>query len=414
MAVLSAALAFAITMLTLSMVASVFVETLHRFIGLREKGLRIMIGHVYDRVIKPYIDKQGGDADGLRDAFMDLMTVNRAPAGQAKGSPNAAAFDFTSDSGSNERGLLSWIWGGRRLARLGPNEFMSRLGGSEFGDHVSEAIRSAGLADPDLALKDIAGRFEEFGRESSVFFERRARLISVLAAIAVAWLMYVHPYELIRTYLDKPEVAEAVIAMQDKIMNQYEIQVEAEAKTAAEAAKKDTEADAKLEAKPDDKSLQAESEAAQRELEEAIAARDRAIAAMNEARQALVSAGVPVGWDDQRLAQAGFFEDKTFGLPWPDFSKPSWFRTTLWLLLGGLLVGLGGPFWYDAVKSLSSLRTVLGGAKGLAIAAEGSEEKAGGDGTTKQPRTPVENYHAARAGREAEVVIESEDEAAVG
>ncbi len=414
MAVLSAALAFAITMLILSMVASVFVETLHRFIGLREKGLRNMIGHVYDRVVTPLVDKQGGNAANFREAFIDLMTVNRAPAGQAKGSPKAAAFDFTSDGSSNERGLLSWIWGGRRLARLGSGEFMSRLAGSDFGDHVSEAIKSAGLADPDQALKDIAARFDQMGRESSVFFERRARLVSILAAMVVAWLMYVHPYELIKTYLDKPEVAEAVIAMQNQIMSQYEKQVEAEAKAAAEAAKKDAVAETNLEANPDDKPLQDEAAARQKDLDEAVAARDKAIAAMNEARQALLSAGVPIGWDDQRLADSGYFKDETLGLPWPDFSNPVWFKTTLWLVLGGLLVGLGGPFWYDAVKSLSSIRSVLGGAKSLTNTGEGADKQGGGDGSTRQPETPVENYHAGRAGREAEIVIEADDEAAVG
>ena len=414
MAVLSAALAFAITMLILSMVASVFVETLHRFIGLREKGLRIMIGHVYDRVIAPYIDKQGGNAAALRDSFTDLMTVNRAPAGQAKGSPKAAAFDFTSDDDSNERGLLSWIWGGRRLARLGSSEFMSRLAGSEFGDHVSEAIKSAGLADPDQALKDIAARFDQMGRESSVFFERRARLVSVMAAILVAWLMYVHPYELIRTYLDRPDVTEAVIAMQGKVMSQFELQVAAEAKTAAEAAQRDAAAETKLEANPSDKTLQDDAAAKQKDLDVAVAARDKAIAAMQEARQALNSAGVPIGWDDSRLAQSGYLKDETFGLPWPDFGNPAWFKTTLWLLLGGLLVGLGGPFWHDMVKSLSSIRTLLGGAKSVTNTGEGDETKGAAGATTKQPETPVENYHAGRAGREAEIILEAEDEAAVG
>ncbi len=29
-------------------------------------------------------------------------------------------------------------------------------------------------------------------------------------------------------------------------------------------------------------------------------------------------------------------------------------------MIGGLLVGLGGPFWFDAVRSLSSLRSPVG------------------------------------------------------
>ena len=63
---LNAALAFAITMLILSMVTSVFVETIHRFIGLREKGLKLLVGHVYDWVIAPYLDKQGLNSAALK------------------------------------------------------------------------------------------------------------------------------------------------------------------------------------------------------------------------------------------------------------------------------------------------------------------------------------------------------------
>ena len=53
MAWLNAALAFAITFLILSMVASVFVETLHRFLGMRERGLKLLVGQYYDRVLGP-------------------------------------------------------------------------------------------------------------------------------------------------------------------------------------------------------------------------------------------------------------------------------------------------------------------------------------------------------------------------
>ncbi len=416
MAVLSAALAFAITMLILSMVASVFVETLHRFIGLRETGLRIMMGHVYDRVIAPYIDKQGGNAAGLRGHFTDLMTVNRAPAGQAKGSPNAVAVNFASDEKSLDRGLLSWIWGGRRLARLGSGEFMSRLAGSEFGDHVSEAIRSAGLADPDQALKDIAARFDQMGRESSVFFERRARLVSILAAMVVAWLMYVHPYQLISTFMSNPEVTEEVIKLQDKTLEQFSAEQEAEIKRKQDAVNKANDEALKAESdaaqKQDDDTLKANAEKEREEAEVALKQLQEAIATGEKAILSLQEIGVPVGWTKQRLDEAGYFT--AYGLPWPDFGNSAWFKTTLWLLLGGLLVGLGGPFWHDAVKSLSSIRGVLGGAKSLANTGESAEWKGGGDGSSRQPETPVENYHAGRAGREAEIVIEAEDEAAVG
>src|SRR5260221_13214626 len=80
---LTATLAFAVTMLVLSMVTSTFVETIHRLIGLREKGLRIMLDQFYDRVMGPYMEKAGANPDQMKGAFLDLMTLNRAPTGVA-------------------------------------------------------------------------------------------------------------------------------------------------------------------------------------------------------------------------------------------------------------------------------------------------------------------------------------------
>src|SRR5580765_6268763 len=94
---LNAAIAFAVTMLVLSMVTSTFVETIHRLIGLREKGLRIMLDQFYERVMGPYMAKAGADPVQMKDAFLDLMTLNRAPTGVA-GKAGAQAGVSSSDT----------------------------------------------------------------------------------------------------------------------------------------------------------------------------------------------------------------------------------------------------------------------------------------------------------------------------
>jgi hypothetical protein len=217
MALLNAALAFAITMLILSMVTSVFVETVQRFVGLRERGLRLMLGHLYDRVIKPYIDSQGAAAAEERNRFLDLMTVNRAPSGAARLFRRAAG-DLSRNDIEIDGDLMSRVWSGRRLAKLDVDGFMERLGASSYGDVIENAMEASGLPDPDEVLKDLSEKFEAFGREASGFFERRARLISILVAIAVAWFVYVNPHTLFSTYLTKPEVTEKVLAMQELVV----------------------------------------------------------------------------------------------------------------------------------------------------------------------------------------------------
>lgn len=340
MAWLNAALAFAITFLILSMVASVFVETLHRFLGMRERGLKLLVGQYYDRVLGPYLSSRGCRPDDMKKAFLDLMTLNRAPAG-AVGKTNVGENETwrvsMDDTTEFDTGLFSRVWSGRRLANLDSSQFMSRLGDTEVGLIVHEAVSNAGTADPEAPLHDLAAKFDAFAAEASLFFERRARLTSVLVAIAVAWMMYVHPFDIFKAYMADPQVAARVIEMQAAAIAKHE--------AALEKAQKITE--------PAGEAGNAEQET------------PTFSPAVKEAQDALTDlrdAGVPIGWTAARYKAAGF-EESWIGVPYPIGSN-GW-RNAFWLLLGGLLVGLGGPFWYDMVKSLSNIRTLVGGAKAV-------------------------------------------------
>ena len=387
---LNAALAFAITMLILSMVTSVFVETIHRFIGLREKGLKLLVGHVYDRVIAPYLDKQGLNSAALKNEFVDLMTVNRAPAGAAGtvAADGAGTKDLSSDSPQVDKKLLSKIWDGRRLARLETTEFMSRLGGSGFGDSIRNAIQSAGLAEPEQALKGIAESFGQFGRETGIFFERRARLLSVLAALVVSFAMYVHPYELFHTYLTNPETALAVIEKGQDATKKYEDRIKA-----GEAPR--------------------EGEVTYEELTAKMKS------AMAEATTTLRDAGSPVGWTEcrsltfwQKLTFISFMQESKVK---PELqncvdegSATQSLQTIFWLVIGGFLVGLGGPFWYDTVKSLTNIRSLLGGGKSKIETQSGAA--GGAVVATAQPQTPVDHFNTGAAQRDATLALNGGDD----
>ena len=374
MAVLSAALAFAITMLILSMATTVMVETIHRFIGLRERGLHLMLGHLYDRVIAPYLVRQGLDEGELKKQFVDLMTVNRAPAGAAGLATNdeAKTKDLSNDDRKNEPWLLSKLWGGRRLSTLEGNAFMSRLGGSEFGAAIESAVDAAGLKDPAAVLNDIAVKFDQFGQEASEYFQRRARLMAVLVALVVAWFMHVHPLQLFDTYRTQPLVAEAVIKLQDEALKKYE----------------DLNKDGQ-------QTPPVNPEAAAKKAKEAWDALRKAV-------DDLTQKGAPLGWKD-RFTEEGFATWKiplpgteVLAIPYP--KSGAGIATAVWLILGGFLIGLGGPFWYDLVKSLSSIRSLLGGGKAEPDTA-GSPKPPGGG--TPKPQTAVENFTTAAQGRKA-------------
>ena len=399
MAWISSSLAFAITMLIVSMVASVFVETLHRIIGLREKGLHLMVGQFYDRVLGPYLEARGTKPEELKKAFLDLTTLNRAPSGVAgKGEKQDDQMWKVSeiDEKSFDWGFLSWWWSGRRLSKLDVSQFMSRLGDSDVGDHISNTAENSAAGDD--VLKDIASKFDAFGREASIYFERRARLTSVLVGFVVAYFMYVHPYELFKTYMTNPEVTQAVISLQEKVLTKYEGGLTANAAGNSGTTEKATTEIGNNTTSP---SVDEINSGLQTALDEA-----------DRVSKELAEKGVPIGWTQARAKEAGFDLGKTFGLPYP--SHGNWPKTIMWLLVGGLLVGLGAPFWYDMVKSLSSIRTLVSGTKSLTNP----------DGTAKAPEeqptdktaAAVDQFKLSIAGRKA--VDESrsiaDDDEAVG
>ena len=109
-----------------------------------------------------------------------------------------------------------------------------------------------------------------------------------------------------------------------------------------------------------------------------------------------------LGWTDDRRATAGFTEWQLFNffkIPVPDLASGNGLRTAMWLILGGLLVGLGGPFWYDVIKSLSAITSLIGGAKGKEETA--AAKAPGGAPGTAQPETPVDHFKVAAEGRDA-------------
>ena len=128
--------------------------------------------------------------------------------------------------------------------------------------------------------------------------------------------------------------------------------------------------------------------------------------------------GVPLGWNDERIERAKMYElawtckdpnkKEGEGLTslWKDCGKNQW-RREIWgqvptspgvwfyLFLGGLLVGLGAPFWYNAVTGLTNIRNAARGTTS-ADAQTRAAVVAAGAGTT-QPATPVDVFRVSSA-----------------
>ena len=307
---LNAALAFSITMLILSMVVSTLVETLHRLLRLRANGLETMLKQLFNEVMVPHLGSAATDLAAARDHFVEEMMRNRA----------------------EPQTWVARLLQSQRLQKIDMQQFMTRLGASHYGDALRGAMHRVGGELADSVLHDVAHQFEAFGHEASEHFQRRARLSSVLVALVLAWCANINPYELLKTYLSDEQATERVIALQKAVEARYLKQTTPPAESPADTA----------DASKPTPSAQEALQAANKEIEQ------------------LRDLGVPIGWTETRLQDVGFKYFCLFKVAVPTEISVRSLTTMFWLLVGGVLIGLGGPFWFDAVRSLSSVRNVAG------------------------------------------------------
>ena len=103
-------------------------------------------------------------------------------------------------------------------------------------------------------------------------------------------------------------------------------------------------------------------------------------------------------------------EDEGLESLWKDCGKNQWQRVGwffklptalnvwLYLFLGGLLVGLGAPFWYNAVTGLTNLRNTARGVTSADVQTRAGALVAVGAGTV-QPVTPVDAFLVSNGAR---------------
>lgn len=551
MPLIEAALAFAITMLALSLVVSSFVEVIHRTFKLREAGLKYMLEQLFDQVLAKYVEPlaqaeidKGKSAPqaykAVRDDFIMRMTANRAPVG-LKPDPTLAS-KVVRDPRPMRAGrqrLVWWfrntkpwlrlgnLWGGRRVTALTPTEFMERLGSVDVGDAIrntaargpvkavdatlktivdgadnaaqaaiaggaapadashevlkelmqllgsdqvrGEIARAASIAEKDAegvvdaALMDIAQKFDGFGKDAGAYFEGRARFMSVIVAILLAFAVHVDAIDLFKTYLRDPNARAKVIEQSQAVTAQYKAAQEAAGTLEKLVPKQDaTSQQAKQpgdvrnndatseEAKKAEQTKKAEAAKASDDVKKQIEALQKdtlaAIGEANATAKQYAGLGVPLGWSDDRIADAKMSvwvwtckelkggQTERFWTLWqhckPDDPKPDkvgsgdpkpgdpstaangqeglqyanvWIevptapKVVLYLILGGLLIGLGSPFWYDAVTGLTNMRNAAGGAPGQAQAPAAPPAAAAGGADNAQPVTPVGAFRVSNA-----------------
>jgi hypothetical protein len=441
MQILETALAFAMTMLVLSLICSSFVEIIHRIFSMREAGLKYVLGQLFDQVLARHLKSEDvaklakdwklpdvanldpkALLEAVRASFVVRMSSNRAPMGVT---PNATPTSDTESSPTppseasspkppsfKDRVAGLWqrvsLWSGRDLTSLTPTEFMERLGSMDVGKTLKEVndaanteaqkVGAAAAGAVDAILTDVAQKFEAFGKEASSYFEGRARLLSVTVAIVLAFAINIDAVELFKTFLRDPAVRASVIEQMEAVTAQ---QREAAARAQSIPAANTPEEVEKL----------------KKDLRDEIAKTQKTVAQLSEL-------GVPIGWDKAKMTLIPFprlpicknQEGVTREIARGETCLAVERQVRDWLgalklfgslLLGGILVGLGGPFWYNAVSGLANIRNIareMTGAGTTAGAPVSAAQPPGqppvqalGGPDRAQPTTPVGAFNVARA-----------------
>ena len=319
-----------------------------------------------------------------------------------------------------QRAGRRWLTLRYSLAALKAEEFRERLGASDLGEQLKkqQAWTARGLAGWDELAGYLWKRFESIGGASSETFARHSRGWSVAVGFFLAFFLNVDSLDLLNSYLTDPSLRQQVLAQSDAIQSQRVPAPAAGGETtiaSAQAALTKTTTQLTRTAEDLSKSLdtitstlntedsQRFAKTVQDGLRSAIAQAGEVQAGVEvlggeavEAEQTIrgvtqsLSASFPIGWkrfpnctaesadlrcrrqreaSSQAPAQAGAAASES---RWPLVATWSRYSTVLmtasaadpegfnqWVIgviLTGLLLGLGTPFWVQAVSAAFSLR----------------------------------------------------------
>jgi hypothetical protein len=421
MTLLESAMAFAVVMIIFSTLVTGIVEAILRSLGTRETNLQKTIEALFDQIVWPRLQ------DGLKAVYAKEHEEN----GNANGAEDDA--DDSADNGKSEQPEQSSVKASmteflERFRGTGPVDqeihrerfvrdltdnpviqpgsdynperkskidalsllaFAERLGRSDVG----KAILAEGEDQVELLVKDLARGFDRFGRAASEVFRKKAQLTAICVAIPFAWMVNIDASRLLDQLINNPDIRSNLIeqAQEANVENEVaairleELKAQIEAYYAQQDSNSST-ASADLEP-ADARNLQQQLQDVSERLEQSI--------------QSLEDQGLEVGWLYYPYCNEGNSDDACndrVGWKKADGSEAStgeivWTMDfAVWLFmstLAGVLIGLGGPFWFRVFSSLSQVFQALR-ALGLGARKPAKDEPSQPNKATEDPVKPVD------------------------
>jgi hypothetical protein len=216
---------------------------------------------------------------------------------------------------------------------------------------VFHYLKDLGKKELNEVFEGLDKKYEEYEKAISNFFKRRAQLLSLIVGIGLAIGANIHGLLLFERYIENPELTARIIAQTDEIGS----------------AIKATQDRIANQSDTNDENLQI----IQRELQRS-----------KELMGNLASTGLPIGWNfyphcptskPQEGAapndtdcgpvialaeEADIKADSTLVRIYTTM-KLDFFGFLQWLfvvIVTGMLIGLGGPFWFDVARRLAGIR----------------------------------------------------------
>jgi len=343
MSLLDAALAFALTMLLFATIVSAIVSTIYNVLGVKEKGLKKFLKAFFDvelsNVLHAELDHAAAKAeteisDSLRAAANKVIGV--------VGKETGASSHSIADS------LISKA-DSKKIVRCSTDEFIFELKTSEFGKKVISEFDDKG----EELFKRIADRYDNFGKDFSGIFKKDIRIVSTVIGFVLAFAVNVDSVHLIATYISNNQISMQIVNPHD-----------------------DTDYQNDIESKYKSLPASVSSSSASPSVSDANYDPSHSLDLISSSIDELRADSFPVGWslfphcpphstdyrcetqlehDASEVVAASSSkmdvakaEVKNLGIHFSLYI--TWF---LGCLLTGLLSGLGAPFWYDVVRSIS-------------------------------------------------------------
>lgn len=322
MELVDSVLAFALIMAALASLVTLLMEVFHRVLRLRAKGMEALLSQYYDEVLFKKLDLSNINKQDV----MDGVLINPA---------RKIILD------SSFRIFPNWLI--EKLmcyTEVSPDDLLKRINQTK----AFNELKGKTEAEIRKTLGSIEAQYDEYSAAMSDYFKRRAKLFSLLVGILLAFAANIDGLRIYEALKVSPEIRASIISLHTSLEKSYEL------------AQKNLDVV--------DSSRNPASEDNQKQIE-AIKKNLEAAAEVSK----LSSMGLPIGWayfpaklDEDKLLINHLCElvDRIKSKP---FDHLIWFLT---VLITGLLIGLGAPFWFEVARKLTQFKQAVGGKEATA------------------------------------------------